>query len=173
MAEVPTDATTAHSPEASASVGPPDSAGVRIQPILIYALFMVAGVALDRLLPLPFPPARLRVMPGWILLAAGIVFIAWTLLEFLAARVSPETTRPARALIVGGPFRVSRNPIYLGGLLLCLGGGLLAGSAWMVVMTVPLAILTDRAVVRREEAYLGRRFGAEYRAYAARVRRWI
>ena len=81
--------------------------------------------------------------------------------------------KPATALATAGPYRVSRNPIYLALTLFYLGVGLAAGSLWVVVLAGPALLVMHLGVVRREERYLERRFGAAYLDYARRVRRWI
>jgi protein-S-isoprenylcysteine O-methyltransferase Ste14 len=93
--------------------------------------------------------------------------------EFARARNPVPPNRPVQALMTGGPFRLSRNPLYL--TLVCLHGGiaLIAGNGWMLA-TLPMALLVVRFyVIAREEAYLHRRFGNAYLEYQARVRRWI
>jgi protein-S-isoprenylcysteine O-methyltransferase Ste14 len=152
---------------------PTDSAGVRVPPLFIYLAFLAAGIGLDRLWRLHFLPAGHRRWPGQVVAGLGCALIVWTLVLFLTEHVSPEPTRPARTLIFHGPFGFTRNPIYLGGMIAFLGGALVSGSIWLLVAMVPLALVVQRVIIPREEQYLERRFGAEYRAYAARVRRWI
>jgi len=152
---------------------PTDSAGVRVPPLFIYLAFLAAGIGLDRLWRLHFLPAGHRRWPGQVVAGLGCALIVWTLVLFLIEHVSPEPTRPARTLIFHGPFGFTRNPIYLGGMIAFLGGALVSGSIWLLVAMVPLALVVQRVIIPREEQYLERRFGAEYRAYAARVRRWI
>ncbi len=156
-----------------ATPAPPDSPGVPVTPLFIYLFFMAVAVGLEQLLRLPLPRSTWSTVAGWLLVGAGGVLIAWTMVEFGLAHVNPEPSRPTSALILRGPFRFSRNPTYLGGTLACLGGGLLGASGWVLIFTLPLTALMQGYVIPREERYLGRAFGEEYRAYAARVRRWI
>jgi protein-S-isoprenylcysteine O-methyltransferase Ste14 len=81
--------------------------------------------------------------------------------------------KPDAALVTAGPFRFSRNPIYLGFLVVVLGFALRWGDlwGWLALMVCHLAL--DRLVVTKEEAYLSTRFGAAYEAYRTRVRRWV
>jgi protein-S-isoprenylcysteine O-methyltransferase Ste14 len=83
------------------------------------------------------------------------------------------TNEPTRALVTTGVHGWTRNPIYLGMLLLYLGIGMAARSAWTLILAPPLALTLRYGVVAREEAYLERRFGDAYAAYKARVRRWL
>ncbi len=78
-----------------------------------------------------------------------------------------------RVLVTGGIHGWSRNPIYIGMFLIYAGIGIAAGSPWILILALPLAIILHYGVVPREEAYLERRFGDAYRDYRARVRRWL
>jgi protein-S-isoprenylcysteine O-methyltransferase Ste14 len=93
--------------------------------------------------------------------------------SFRRARTSLVPVRPATALITDGPFRFTRNPLYLGLALLYLGIALWLGVLWPVVLLPALILLVQQIVILREEAYLESRFGEAYRAYRARVRRWL
>ena len=79
----------------------------------------------------------------------------------------------ASALVTEGPFGLSRNPIYVGNLLLIVGVGLAAGRPWFVLLSPALALALRELAIVREERHLAARFGAAWRAYAARVRRWV
>jgi protein-S-isoprenylcysteine O-methyltransferase Ste14 len=149
------------------------SAGVYVPALAIYIAFLAIGVGLDRLVPLPLPRGVISTAVGVALLGLGLLFIFWTLGLFLVARVSPASFMPTRSLIVVGPFRWSRNPLYLGGLLAYLGGALWGGWAWVLLCAVPLVIVVHGYAIAREERYLEQKFGDEYRTYAARVGRWI
>jgi len=81
--------------------------------------------------------------------------------------------RPATTLVTNGPYRVTRNPIYIGFILLYFGIAILATSVWMLLLLVPLLIVLQRGVVEREETYLDAKFGEEYGKYKARVPRWL
>ncbi|MFI5210728.1 MAG: methyltransferase family protein, partial [Gemmatimonadales bacterium] len=69
--------------------------------------------------------------------------------------------------------RFSRNPMYVGMTLLYLGIALWANSLWPLLLLPAVLVVMRRGVIAREEAYLERRFGDEYRSYRARVRRWL
>ena len=79
----------------------------------------------------------------------------------------------ATSLVTTGPYRITRNPGYLGLALLYAGIAALARAPWAYVTLVPALIVVDRAVIAREERYLQRRFGEDYLRYRARVRRWL
>src|SRR6185437_783921 len=85
--------------------------------------------------------------------------------------VSPYSA--SKALVSSGPYRFSRNPGYLGMALVFAGISLMTSSVWALVALVPTLAVIEFGVIHREERYLERTFGEEYRAYRARVRRWL
>jgi protein-S-isoprenylcysteine O-methyltransferase Ste14 len=91
----------------------------------------------------------------------------------LRAKTTLNPAGPASTLVTGGPFRFTRNPIYLGDTLMYLGLALLFGRRGPLLLLPGVLAALDRGVIRREERYLERRFGRQYRAYRARVRRWL
>nr|WP_246522172.1 isoprenylcysteine carboxylmethyltransferase family protein [Neoroseomonas terrae] len=104
---------------------------------------------------------------------AALLLIGLSLLALVHAGNDPRPDRPDKALVEAGPFRFSRNPVYLGFLVAMFGFALRWGDLWGWVALVGGHLLLDRMVVAREEAYLAARFGAAYEAYRGRVRRWL
>jgi protein-S-isoprenylcysteine O-methyltransferase Ste14 len=152
------------------------TAGVIGRPILLFPAAVLVGLALDRMLPLPFPlPAGDLVR--WIIAGAlaltGLALFAAGVRNFSHAATPLPTNQPARVLVTTGIYRWTRNPIYLGFFLVYAGIGAAAQSPWILILTLPLAIMIRYGVVSHEEAYLERRFGDAYRDYEARVRRWL
>jgi protein-S-isoprenylcysteine O-methyltransferase Ste14 len=152
------------------------TAGVITRPPLLFLAALLLGFILDRLLRLPFP------VPGidqahWIiggsLILTGLALGAAGIRNFSRAGTPVRSIKPTRALVTTGIHGWTRNPIYLGMFLLYGGIGVAAQSPWILILTLPLAITIRYGVVAREEAYLERRFGATYRDYKARVRRWV
>ena len=152
---------------------PQDNAGVIALPPLIFGLPLLAGLGLDRLVPIALLPAALARALGWPLLGAGVALIAWFTTTLSRAGTAIDVREPVTRLVTHGPFRRSRNPAYLAMTLIYSGVTLLANAFWAVLL-LPVALLVmRRGVIDREERYLERRFGAEYRAYKGRVRRWV
>ena len=89
------------------------------------------------------------------------------------AGTSPEPHKPTARLVAHGPFKLSRNPIYVSYALAEVGIGLLVNSAWLLILLPAAIVLMHYGVIRREEAYLDQRFSDEYREYKQRVRRWF
>jgi protein-S-isoprenylcysteine O-methyltransferase Ste14 len=149
-----------------------DTAGVRIPPPLLYLVPLGIGIFLNGRAPKPFLKEEWRVPAGALLVLLSLVMLA-ALAAFARAKTHPEPWRPARALVIRGPYRFTRNPMYIGMALLCAGIACWMNALW-ALLGVPLSLLAVRLyVIRREEAYLTRRFGDEYLAYKARVRRWL
>jgi protein-S-isoprenylcysteine O-methyltransferase Ste14 len=152
------------------------TAGVIVRPPLLFLAALMLGLALDYLLPLRFavPQAGLA---QWIiagsLILIGLALFAAGIRDFSRAATPVPTNEPTRALVTTGIHGWTRNPIYLGMFLFYGGIGVAARSPWVLILTLPLAITIRYGVVAREEAYLERRFGAAYRDYKARVRRWL
>jgi len=108
-----------------------------------------------------------------VLAAGGSVMILMGTRRFQAAGTNIPPSLPTTALVVDGIYRRTRNPLYLGMTLVYLGVGVAAGSIWAIVLVVPLLWIINSGVIVREESYLERKFGDAYRAYKARVRRWV
>ena len=156
---------------------PADSPRVRVLPPLVYlAAFGLAGLA-DRLRPWPIATGdagelALRISGG-VLVAAGLLLDFWSVRLFRRAGTSPLPFQPASAMVGAGPYRWTRNPMYLGMTMALAGIGLLLGRAWIALSAVAAALVIDRYAIAREERYLERRFGDAYLAYKRRVRRWL
>lgn len=151
-------------------------AGVIARPPLLFLAALITGFVLDRLLALPVAVPSggelgHRIIAGSLILG-GLALVTAGIRNFSLAATPVPTNQPTRALVTTGVHGWTRNPIYLG-LFLCYGGiGLATRSPWLLVLTLPLATTVRYGVIAREEAYLEQRFGAAYRDYRARVRRW-
>jgi protein-S-isoprenylcysteine O-methyltransferase Ste14 len=151
-------------------------AGGFARPPFLYLACLVLGFALDRLLPLPltFPEVTsVRWTAGGGLIAVGLAIMAAAIRNFTRAGTPVPSNQPVRALVTTGIHGWSRNPIYVGMILLYAGIGMAARSPWALILALPLIIILRYGVVAREETYLERRFGDAYREYKARVRRWL
>jgi protein-S-isoprenylcysteine O-methyltransferase Ste14 len=165
------------SSEASAAgrSGAPDVAGVIALPPFIFLGFLVAATVLEAIAPLPLLGAHAiaRYATGGVLALGGFVMIGLGTRRFVAAGTNIPPNLPTTALVVDGIYRRTRNPLYLGSTLVYLGLSVAAGSLWAIVLLLPLLWMINVGVIAREERYLERKFGDAYRAYKARVRRWV
>jgi protein-S-isoprenylcysteine O-methyltransferase Ste14 len=150
-----------------------DNAGIRIPPPLYYIAAFLVGVALELIFPTSWPPFWVRLTAA--LLAGG----AWLALDgaamvfFRRAGTSMVPMNPTTALVTSGPYRFTRNPMYLGMAFLYVALAFALGVIWALALLPAVIVIVDRVVIAREEPYLERKFGQAYRDYKARVRRWL
>jgi protein-S-isoprenylcysteine O-methyltransferase Ste14 len=151
-----------------------DTANVIIRPPIAWALAVLAGLALQWIVAMPFMPAA--VPAGWIggaVFVAALAVFAWAIVTITRAGSNVPTNMPTTAIVETGPYRFTRNPIYLGMCLGLVGLAIAFNNLWLLGMLVPFVLVIRYGVVAREEAYLERKFGDVYRHYRARVRRWL
>jgi len=150
----------------------PGTPGVIAPPPFLYIGPLLGGLLLDRLVPLPRPPAPLR-LAGLPLLAAGMSLAGWFFTSMRRAGTPVDPYETPTALVTSGPFEYTRNPAYVG-LTLCYAGvALLAGGRWPWLFLPAVLATVERGVIEREERYLEQRFGTDYQNYRRRVRRWL
>jgi protein-S-isoprenylcysteine O-methyltransferase Ste14 len=151
-----------------------DTANVIIRPPIAWALAVLAGFALQWFVAMPFMQAS--VPTGWI---GGMVFVAalslfaWAIVTITRACSNVPTTMPTTTIVEAGPYRFTRNPIYLGMCLGLIGLAVALNNPWLLGTLALFALVIRYGVVAREEAYLERKFGDAYRHYRTRVRRWL
>ncbi|HEY7717382.1 MAG TPA: isoprenylcysteine carboxylmethyltransferase family protein [Pedococcus sp.] len=151
----------------------PAGARVRTIPPLVFVIPLVAAGLLDLVAPLPLPLPGARAWLGVLLVAGGVALMAWAVATMRRARTTVVPWEEASRLVTEGPFRLSRNPIYLGDALAYVGVSVLIGSWWPLLVLPAVLLAMLRLVITREEEYLATRFGAAYAAYRSRVRRWV
>lgn len=155
----------------------PDNPGLPHLPPTYSAAFLVLAVVLDFALPIAFlaQPAVFawHTLVGLLLVGIGLGLDFWGYFTMKAAGTHAEPFKPSLTIVEHGPYRISRNPMYVGFLLAYTGLALIFSLEWALLALPVLWLTLDRVVVRREEAYLTRKFGAVYTAYLARTRRWI
>jgi protein-S-isoprenylcysteine O-methyltransferase Ste14 len=146
------------------------------RPPLLYLACLALGFVLDRVVPLALADPGLTSI-GWtaggILMVIGVAVMVAGARNFSRADTPVPSNQPVRALVTTGIHGWSRNPIYVGMLLIYAGIGVAARSPWVLILALPLFTILRYGVVAREETYLERRFGDAYREYKAHVRRWL
>jgi len=150
-----------------------DASGVRFPPPLIYVGGFVIGYLLDRAVPLTLTSWPLGEPIGWALVAVGVALMGSAVMTFRRAGTSLNPAKPTTRVVVHGPYRFTRNPMYVGWVIVYLGCVLLTNTVWPLVSLPVVLVLISRAVIAKEERYLEAKFGDAYRAYKARVRRWL
>ena len=149
-----------------------DNAQVAFHPPFLLLGFIGLGFTARLIAPAKFLPDSWAAFVGPILVAASFGLFLWTAFAMHRGRASIPTSEPTNSLVDGGPFRISRNPIYLSMVSLLLGVGIWANSLWFIVLAALAIALLSWGVISREERYLERKFGDKYLTYKARVRRW-
>ncbi len=150
-----------------------DNAGVKIPPPVIFLVSILIAVGLNRMRPMSVVPENLAMPLG---VAFSVAAFTLAFLGFRELRRHKTTIRPdepSSAIVKTGPYRFTRNPLYVSLSTLQLGIGLWTNNLWVVLMLIPVGIVMTTQVIRREEAYLERAFGEDYLKYKASVRRWI
>ena len=143
-------------------------------PPVLDALTIVGAVLLQRSWPLPaIAEAGLVRWLGWSVCGVGLAIAVAGVLHFRQVRTPVDPTGRATTIATGGIYAWTRNPMYLGTLLAFAGLGLAWPLTWLVLLVPLLAFGLVQLAITREEAFLERRFGDDYPAYKARVRRWI
>ena len=133
------------------------------RPPIVYLVSILVGVGLNLVWPVQLFPHAVEPLGPLLTLLAVVLFVQTPI----------RTRKPVTAVITSGPYRFSRNPIYLSFTLLQLGIGMWANGAWIVGMLIPTLVLMSYGVIAREERYMGQKFGDEYLRYRAAVRRWV
>ena len=152
------------------------SPGVQFPPPTLFVVSSLTGVIVEACFPLPLTslvsiPAIIPV--GAVLLTAGTALLWWGLATFRSARTAIYPNQPAKQLVHSGPYRFSRNPMYVALTAMSIGVALLADNLWMLSL-LPVTLITLYAcVIRREEKYLATAFEEEWAEYRRRVRRWL
>jgi protein-S-isoprenylcysteine O-methyltransferase Ste14 len=150
-----------------------DHADVAVVPPALVAGSVLLGFVLQKVAPNPVLPKRVRRGLGLALTVSALA-VAFSALRALRKAHTPFDVRePTTAVVTTGIYAYTRNPLYLAMMMLYLGIGSLRNSRWHWLLALPTAVALQVAVIAREEAYLERKFGAEYLDYKARVRRWI
>lgn len=153
--------------------GPDNPGGVRVPPPLIYLGPLAAGLLAGAAFPARFLPDRAARTLGWPLVLAGATLAWWFGRTMREAGTPFRLDEPAERLVTEGPFGLSRNPGYLSFAMIYAGIACLRNSLWAALLLPGVLAVIRRGVIAREEAYLERAFGEEYRRYRARVRRWL
>jgi protein-S-isoprenylcysteine O-methyltransferase Ste14 len=144
-----------------------------IRPPFVYLATLITGTLIQLARPSPFLPGRLSLPLGASLVVVAVALFASAVRKFRAAGTPVPARKPTIAIVRTGPYRFSRNPIYLAFSLLQLGVAIWANSLWLVATLVVAVALINYVVIPKEEQYLERKFGAEYLNYKRSVRRWL
>src|SRR5215212_4627866 len=175
----------------------PDKANVIVRPPIALLLAFLAGLLADWLYPVKLLPALRNsrhdtfapvdsygfpvwadwsvphVLLGSFIFVAGFALMVWAISTIRVAGTHVETTQPTTAIVAEGPYRFSRNPLYLAMGLGLVGLAIGFNTVWVLIALVPFYLIIRYGVIALEEAYLNRKFGDVYRGYQTQVRRWL
>jgi len=144
-----------------------------VRPPFVYLASIAAGLAVHLAWPLRLVPLGLGAPLGAAATSVAIVLFLVSVRSFRVAGTPVPGNRPTTTVVRTGPYRYSRNPIYLSFSLLQLGIAFWVNSIWLLVTLIPAVLLMSLVVIPREEAFLEARFPSEYLPYKASVRRWL
>ncbi len=150
-----------------------DNAGVIMIPPIIYLVGLLLGLLLHYLYPVKVLPAAISVWSGVLLILISVLMVLSAMLAFRRVGTSPDVRKPTTAISTDGVYRWSRNPMYVSLALLYLGIAAWVNSLWILLLLVPVFVVVDQGVIKREERYLEKKFGDEYLRYKSQVRRWV
>jgi protein-S-isoprenylcysteine O-methyltransferase Ste14 len=151
----------------------PDHPDVIVFPPLLFGGALGIGLVLQWVVPChPLPTTAARLL-GAIVLIASVGLGAWGQRAMRRAGTNLNPRQPTLVIVGEGPFRLTRNPLYLSLCGAYVAIALLADALWPLVLLVPVVLVAHFGIVRREERYLEAKFGATYLAYKARTRRWL
>ena len=146
---------------------------VLFPPPLVYIAGFGLGLLIELVVPSPHLPAWLRIIGASAGLALLVLLDTNAMLRFRRRGTPVNPARPAEALVTDGPYRFTRNPMYLGMACAYAGLALATGALWSLAVLPLVILVVDRAIVPREEAHLATSIGEEYERYRRTVRRWL
>lgn len=152
-----------------------DNPGVFIPPPAFYAVTFVAAILLQRVIPIEYTLFSRNILKitGIVLFAIALVFLFRSLIQFISSRNTLITIKPASSLQTTGIYNFTRNPMYVGLALVYLGLSCQIGNWWNLILFPVLILMVQEFIIKREERYLERAFGAQYSDYKLKVRRWL
>ena len=150
-----------------------DHADVKIHPPILTLIHLAIAYVAKWVIPIPFVVPNILRNIGLALVVAGFLLAIAAFMEFRNARTTVDPHGSVSSIVSSGIYRFTRNPIYLGFVLLLIGFPLNSGTYWGVVLVPVLIISLNSLVIQHEEAYLERKFGDGYTSYKSRVRRWL
>lgn len=145
---------------------------VLLRPPVVFLEAALLGIAANQVWPLPFLPSALAFLGAVIALCAALLF-GLSIREFRAAGTPVRGTKRTIAIVRTGPYRFTRNPIYLSFILFVLGLSVWLNSLWLLVTLVPAVGFIAVVVIPKEERFLERNFCDDYLNYKAAARRWL
>ena len=150
-----------------------DHAQVKIHPPVLTLIHLAIAIALGWLIPIPIQLPAFTSYAGIFLALLGLIFAFTAIIQFRSMRTTLDPHGSVSAIVDRGPYRFSRNPIYLGLVCVLIGFPLAGNNLWGLILSPVMILLFNQLVIQYEEAYLEKKFGDVYISYKSRVRRWL
>ena len=150
-----------------------DHAAVKIHPPVLLFIHVFAAFLLNKLFPLPLAFPIGLVWAGYFLVLLGIGLAFSAANRFMQVHTTLDPHGSVSKIVTSGPYRFSRNPIYLGFVWLLIGFPFIFRTFWGLILSPLFIVLMNKLVIEHEEAYLEKKFGTTYIGYKSRVRRWL
>ena len=150
-----------------------DAPDVHVIPPLVYVIGLVVGLLISVWVPTKVVPGVLAWSLGGVLFVCGSALAGSAVMRFLSEGTTVRPDRAADKFVTAGPYRITRNPMYVGLAITYVGIAIADQSLWALVLLAVVLAIISRAVIAPEELFLSRRFGSEYLAYQKSVRRWL
>ena len=150
-----------------------DAPNVKIIPPLVYLAGIIIGFLATIGLPTRVVPNSVAWTVGGILTFCGADLAGSALFKFKDVGTTVRPDHAASTLVITGPYELTRNPMYLGLVMVNLGLSFLIGNWWNIILLPLLLLIIQEYIIKKEEKYLVRKFGQQYIDYSHRVRRWL
>jgi len=150
-----------------------DHANVKIHPPVLLFLHVGVALLLKWLFPISTAIPKMIEWLGYGIVLIGLGFAFFAMKRFRKAHTTLDPHGSVSAIVTDGPYRFSRNPIYVGLVCTLIGLPLVLGTIWGIILIPLFIVLMNRLVIQHEEVYLAEKFGDEYTSYKSRVRRWL
>jgi len=149
-----------------------DHADVKIHPPVLTFIFITFAYLANWFIPLQFSMSWLRYL-GFAIAIIGFLLPFFAIREFMKAKTTVNPHGSVSNIISSGIFRLSRNPIYVGFVLMSIGFPLYSGTYWGIILSPVLILCFNYLIIQHEEVYLEKKFGEQYTSYKSKVRRWL
>jgi len=151
-----------------------DGVRVVIKPPILFLAFFILGIALRFIIKFPiFSQSSIGYVAGGLLIILGAFLAGWAVKTFKKLGETPHHGRPIHKIVDSGPFKFSRNPMYLSLAFIYIGLSMIINTYWLLLLLPIMLIVLHYGVILREEEYLKRKFKEEYLSYRSKVGRWF
>jgi protein-S-isoprenylcysteine O-methyltransferase Ste14 len=152
---------------------PKNRADIKIPAPTLTIIHVIMAILLGWLSPLPIPAPKFVQWIGLGLAALGFILGILAVIQFRRVHAGLDPRKPTKVLVTSGIYRFTRNPIYLGFVLILIGFPLTMGNYWGAILVLPLVTFMNNLIIKHEEAYLEKEFKDQFVDYCSHVKRWL